>query len=112
MTGFPGHPGCARRFDSTEIEAFQHVGGSVGPDSSVVHNSSIQTPSVCRTPVLVVYGINTVMSGDSDQCISLSPNGSTPYSAVDFMAGYPTHHLMDVHVCVPVCALHFTVGAL
>lgn len=31
---------------------------------------------------------------------SLSPDGSTPYSAVDFTAGYPTRHLMDVWVCM------------
>lgn len=31
---------------------------------------------------------------------SLSPGGSTPYSAVDFTAGYPTRHLMDVWVCM------------
>lgn len=30
---------------------------------------------------------------------SLSLDGSTPYSAVDFTAGYPTRHLMDVWVC-------------
>lgn len=39
-----------------------------------------------------------------DQWISLPPNGSTPYSAVEFTAGYPTRHLTDVRACARASA--------
>lgn len=56
--------------------------------------------SVWHRPLWGMASIPPFMSGDSDRWISLSPNGSTPYSAVDFTVGYPTRHLMDV--CVRV----------
>lgn len=57
---------------------------------SVFHQSLLGLPSILA-----------FMLGDSDQWISLSQNGCSPYSAVDFAAGNPTQHLMDV--CMSVC---------
>lgn len=71
--------------------------------------------SACQSlkPILVGLAISVAfMLGDSDQWISLSQNGCTPYSAVDFTAGNPTHHLMDVRMSVCVCVVQATPVAL
>lgn len=64
---------------------------------SVLHRSLLGLPSILA-----------FMLGDSNQWISLSQNGCTPYSAVDFTAGNPTQHLMDVRMSLCVCGLGYS----
>ena len=88
---------------SLTLEKFNKVEGRdlvrPGSDSSTVHGSS---PPVRLTPALVGYGINTPLDVRRQRSMaSPSPNGSTPYSAVDFTVGYPLNGC--VYVCVSVC---------